>query len=148
MQVDYIRIYESFDSHTWTSVTELPISGDAHATTPIISEIAAMLPDGRLAVLGDDPHRTQPLPTTITQHFPDVQQWLWIWQPQTARWSYLDAPLTLSHGFCGLCWMHFSTEAADAHGMPGDYIWIWDHDAHPDAIYRIFVPNPPHTEAA
>ncbi len=134
-QVNYVTVYQTTNGVSWARLPLLPVPGSQATATPNIREALTAMPDGRLIVLGGDPHAAA---TSSVAPHPD---WLWIWNPQTNSWSYFDSPITVNDRICGLCPAHFTTVGAGPDGKtPGVYVWIYDTPAHGDVLYRVFVP--------
>lgn len=111
------RVLMSADGHGWTLLPPLPVAG-ASVDRPGVLQALGVLPDGRLAIWGPDPHGDVPPPEAIPERLPAF--WLWLWNPATQRWQVMPAPLkiTASEG-CGLCW-----GAQIAAGRDGLYLYV------------------------
>lgn len=105
------RILESKDGQSWTLLPPLPVPGVSEQHRGILQTLN-VLPDGRLAVWGTDPHVGVPAPNAI--HGPMSAFWVWLWDPAAQRWRVLPSPLNVpaAEG-CGLCWAAQSAVSRD-----------------------------------
>lgn len=137
-QVDYVTIFQTTDLQHWSKLPRLPLAGSA----PNVAEALTVLSDGAMVVLGEaPPTAATPTPLALIQQNPMKTLDIWIWNPQSARWSVIDAPLAFTAS-CGLCPSHFITNAKGANGKGTEtYIWIYDDNSPDDVLYRLQLPH-------
>ena len=134
------RVLMSGDARAWTLLPPLPVPG-ASAERPGILQALAVLPDGRLAVWGPDPHLGVPASTAIQE--PVTAFWLWFWDPVAARWQMLPSPLDASapEG-CGLCWQAQTAVTRDGVVvLYASYLDITALTNTPPGAFRVALPR-------
>jgi hypothetical protein len=98
-----LQVVQSVDGRRWTALPPLPIAGASPERMGLLQALGVM-PDGRLLAWGPDPSVGVPAPD-VAQSQSTPSFWLWLWNPRTARWQTLAAPLNHPAGEgCGLCW--------------------------------------------
>lgn len=119
------HVLVSGDGQGWTALPPLPVPNVSEEHLGILQALS-LLPDGRLAVWGTNPHGGLPSPAAMQE--PISAFWLWLWDPAAQRWQVMPSPLhTPATEGCGLCWAAQSAVSRDG----TIYLYVFRFDAYP-----------------
>jgi hypothetical protein len=130
-----LHVFASEDTQNWQPLPPLPIPGTT-TDLPGILQALAVTASGHLLAFGPDPASGVPDPGhPFVIDMPAF--WLYSWDPHTARWQVLSAPLSgPGNVACGGCWY---PQLATSMVGSATYLYV-HHYALPLGLLRLRLP--------